>query len=116
MKSVTVSISEQELHTWKEAAWRERKTLSAWVRERCEDKKIRSHEVPKEVLREDKVSVKQEDKKIGVQVPMSIPANTEGAAKERLKEMTKMNTGESEVEFLKRQEAATKAMEKRYGK
>jgi hypothetical protein len=112
MKSVTISLSEQEIENWKEAAWRERKTLSAWVRERCEwkeDKKARSQESI--------AKPKQEDKKAGVQVSMSVPVNTEVAAKERLSEMTKgrMNTGESDAEFLRRQEAATKSMEKRYG-
>jgi hypothetical protein len=110
MKSVTVSIREEELEVWKEAAWRERKTLSAWVRDRCGAKK---QETMKTVRQESPISLKDEDKKPGVQVSMNIPANTVTEASARLEQM--VGRSENKEAELKRLREAGKAFEKRYG-
>jgi hypothetical protein len=121
MKSITIVASEEDIWNWKACAIRERKRFGEWIRGRLNAQRgaikpdkpeIQEPARPKDLESQIKPEIRK-----GVEVPMSVPANTVDEAKERLSQISKrMPTGESDAEFLKRQEKATKEMEKRYGK
>lgn len=117
MKAITVRLSDEDYEALRYSAYVTRESVGAKAGQYLTA-------ALKKTLTGEKKDIQpkvDEVPKRGIDVAMSIPANTEVAAKERLKEMegkkaARMNTGESEAEFLKRQEAATRSMEKRYGK
>jgi hypothetical protein len=113
MKSVTISLSEQELEEWKEEAWRARKRLSEWVRGRVrEGKQARERGNRKTVEQEEMKPPKQEDKKPGVQVEINEgTANTAAEAKARVEELARLKKQKEEVRRL---EGAREALEKRF--
>lgn len=129
MKAITINASEQEIWEWKRRAVEERKRLGEWVRGRLNEElgRRRSEKLepkqPEEVRKPviENTQVRQKGVEVEFKETEPVKADTVEGAKERLKEMqakksTRMATGESDAEFLKRQQAATKEMEKRYGK
>ena len=117
MKSVTISLSEQELEEWKEEAWKARKRLSEWVRWRVRE----AGELTNVYAREKVKAVKQEDKKPGVQVEINELANftspaqkpTHDTAEEVRARMEEVRA-KKQKEELTRLKGAQEAFEKRF--
>jgi hypothetical protein len=117
MKSVTISLSEQELEEWKESAWRERKRLSEWVRgrvrEAAELTNVYAIGKVKAVKQEEVKPVKQEDKKPGVQVEIN-ELGTHDTAEEAKARVEELARAKKQKEELGRLKGAREAMEKRF--
>ncbi len=130
MKAITVRLSDDEYEKLRFEAYEARESIGkraalflgmalgklskTEVKQRISALPV--HTVDKALQQEGTESVPKK----GVEVPMSVPANTVEAAKERLEEIekkpTRMSTGESEEVYLKRMEKSNKEQEKRYGK